>query len=49
MSVSVAVFALGCALASVLYLEVGKWCFCVLPVLGISTLMMGSEISAADG
>jgi uncharacterized membrane protein YoaK (UPF0700 family) len=49
MSVSVAVFALGCALASVLYLDVGKWCFCVLPVLGISTLMMGSEISAADG
>jgi uncharacterized membrane protein YoaK (UPF0700 family) len=49
MSVSVAVFAAGCGLASFLYLEVGKWCFCALPVLGISTLMMGSQISAADG
>jgi len=48
MTVSVAVFAAGCGLAALLYLEVGKWCFCVLPLLGIVTLMMGTEIAAAD-
>lgn len=48
MTVSVAVFAAGCGLASLLYLEVGKWCFCVLPALGVSTLMMRTEISSAD-
>ena len=48
MTVSVAVFAAGCGLASLLYLEIGKWCFCVLPVLGVSTLMMRTDITAAD-
>ena len=48
MTLSVAVFAAGCALGSLLYLEVGKWCFCVLPILGITTLMMRTEISATD-
>jgi uncharacterized membrane protein YoaK (UPF0700 family) len=48
MTVSVAAFAAGCGLAALLYLEIGKWCFCVLPVLGITTLMMRTEITAAD-
>jgi uncharacterized membrane protein YoaK (UPF0700 family) len=48
MTVSVAVFAAGCGLAALLYLEIGKWCFCVLPLLGIVTLMMRTEIAAAD-
>jgi uncharacterized membrane protein YoaK (UPF0700 family) len=48
MTVSVAVFAAGCGLASLLYLEMGKWCFCVLPLLGISALTMRTEIAAAD-
>jgi uncharacterized membrane protein YoaK (UPF0700 family) len=48
MTVSVAVFAAGCGLAALLFLEAGKWCFCVLPALGIATLMMRTEIAAAD-
>jgi uncharacterized membrane protein YoaK (UPF0700 family) len=48
MTVSVAAFAAGCGLAALLYLEIGKWCFCVLPALGITTLMMRTEITAAD-
>lgn len=48
MTLSVAAFAAGCGLAAVLFLEVGKWCFCVLPALGIATLMMEKEIAAAD-
>ena len=48
MTVSVAAFAAGCGLAALLYLEMGKWCFCVLPALGITTLLMRTEIAAAD-
>jgi uncharacterized membrane protein YoaK (UPF0700 family) len=48
MTVSVAVFAAGCGLAALLYLEVGKWCFCVLPLLGVVALTMRTEIAAAD-
>lgn len=48
MIVSVAVFATGCGVAALLYAQLGKWCFCVLPVLGVATLMMRGEISAAD-
>ena len=48
MTISVAVFAAGCGLAALLYAEVNKWCFCVLPLLGFATLMMREEIAAAD-
>lgn len=48
MSLSVAAFAAGCALAALLYAVFNKWCFCVLPALGLATLMMRSEISDAD-
>jgi uncharacterized membrane protein YoaK (UPF0700 family) len=48
MTASVAAFAAGCGLAALLFLETGKWCFCVLPALGIATLMMRTEIAAAD-
>lgn len=45
---SVAVFATGCGLAALIYTHVGKWCFCVLPLLGVGTLMLRSEIAEAD-
>jgi uncharacterized membrane protein YoaK (UPF0700 family) len=48
LTLSVAVFATGCGLAALLYAQVGKWCFCVLPVLGICTLTLRTEIAAAD-
>jgi hypothetical protein len=48
MTLSVAAFAGGCALAALLYALLGKWCFCVLPVLGLAALMMRAEISDAD-
>jgi uncharacterized membrane protein YoaK (UPF0700 family) len=44
----VVVFAAGCGLAALLYAQVGKWCFCVLPMLGICTLMLRAEIAEAD-
>lgn len=48
MTLSVAAFAAGCALAALLYAALDKWCFCVLPLLGLATLMMRAEISDAD-
>ena len=48
MTLSVAAFAAGCALAAFLYVAFGKWCFCVLPALGLSTLLMRAEIADAD-
>lgn len=48
MTASVVVFAAGCGLAALLYAKLGKWCFCALPVLALSALMMRSEIAAAD-
>ena len=48
LTLSVAVFAVGCGLAALLYAQVGKWCFCVLPLLGAGTLTLRSEIAAAD-
>jgi len=48
LTLSVAVFAAGCGLAALLYVQVGKWCFCVLPLLGAGTLMLRAEIAAAD-
>jgi uncharacterized membrane protein YoaK (UPF0700 family) len=48
LTLSVVVFAAGCGVAALLYAEVSSWCFCVLPVLGLGTLMMRAEISAAD-
>jgi uncharacterized membrane protein YoaK (UPF0700 family) len=49
MTLSVVLFAAGCGLAALLYAEVNKWCFCALPVLGVGTLMMRTEIAAAAG
>lgn len=48
LTLSVTVFAAGCGLAALVYTQLGKWCFCVLPVLGICTLMLRAEIAAAD-
>ena len=44
MTASVVLFAAGCGLAALLFLEVNKWCFCVLPLLAAGALMMRSEI-----
>lgn len=48
LTLSVAVFATGCGLAALIYTHAGKWCFVVLPVLGVCTLMLRTEIAAAD-
>lgn len=48
LTLSVAVFATGCGLAALIYTHAGKWCFCVLPLLGLGTLMLRGEIAAAD-
>lgn len=48
LTLSVAVFATGCGLAALIYTHAGKWCFAVLPVLGVCTLMLRTEIAAAD-
>ena len=48
MTLSVAAFAGGCALAALLYTQLGKWCFCLLPAFGVAALMMRAEISEAD-
>jgi uncharacterized membrane protein YoaK (UPF0700 family) len=48
LTLSVAVFAAGCGLAALLYAQAGKWCFCVLPLLGAGTLTLRAEIAAAD-
>lgn len=49
LTLSVAVFAAGCGLAALTYTQLGTWCFCVLPVLGICTLALRAEIAQADG
>jgi len=48
LTLSVAVFAAGCGLAALGYAYGGKWCFVVLPLLGIGTLTLRTEIAAAD-
>lgn len=48
MITSVVVFAAGCALAALLYARWSDWCFCLLPLFGIATLMRREEIAAAD-
>jgi len=48
LTTSVVVFATGCGLAALLYAEVNTWCFCVLPILGISSLTIRKEIDDAD-
>ena len=48
LSASVVVFASGCALAALLYARLGEWCFCLLPVFGLATLMMRAEIAAVE-
>jgi uncharacterized membrane protein YoaK (UPF0700 family) len=47
MAVSVVVFGAGCGLAAVLYAEVNTWCFCLLPLFGLATLIMSNETSYA--
>jgi len=44
MTASVVLFAAGCGLAALLFAEINKWCFCVLPLLAACALMMRSEI-----
>lgn len=44
MTASVLLFAAGCGLAALLFAEINKWCFCVLPVLGACALMLRSQI-----
>jgi uncharacterized membrane protein YoaK (UPF0700 family) len=48
LTVSVVVFAAGCGFAALLYAQLNKWCFFLLPVLGVCTLMMRREIAEAD-
>lgn len=49
MTASVVMFAGGCALGALLFAEVDKWCFCVLPVLAACSLTMRSQIVDARG
>jgi uncharacterized membrane protein YoaK (UPF0700 family) len=44
MTASVVLFAAGCGLAALLFAEINKWCFCVLPVLAACALLMRAEI-----
>ncbi|MGP8032549.1 MAG: YoaK family protein [Steroidobacteraceae bacterium] len=44
MTANVVLFAAGCGLGALLFAEINKWCFCVLPVLAACALMMRSEI-----
>ncbi|HXY95752.1 MAG TPA: YoaK family protein [Steroidobacteraceae bacterium] len=48
LALSVTVFAAGCGLAALIYTRLGKWCFSVLPVLGLCALMLRAEIAEAD-
>lgn len=48
LTLTVVVFAAGCGFAALLYAQLRDWCFCVLPVLGICTLMLRAEIADAD-
>jgi uncharacterized membrane protein YoaK (UPF0700 family) len=47
MSLSILVFAGGCGLAALLFAQLGKWCFCALPLMGIAGLMMRDEVPDA--
>ena len=47
MSLSVLLFAGGCGLAALLFAQTGKWCFCLLPLLGVTSLMMRDEVPDA--
>jgi uncharacterized membrane protein YoaK (UPF0700 family) len=47
MTLSVVLFAAGCGLAALLYAQLNKWCFCVLPLLGACALMMRADIAEA--
>ncbi|HYL70902.1 MAG TPA: DUF1275 family protein [Candidatus Dormibacteraeota bacterium] len=47
MTLSVVLFAAGCALAAVLYAKIDKWCFCVLPLLAVFALLMRTDIAEA--
>jgi hypothetical protein len=40
MSANIAVFAIGCAAAALLYARVGVWCFVVPPVVGAAALFL---------
>jgi hypothetical protein len=44
MSVSVTVFAAGCALAALIYAKQGIWCFLLPPLLAGCTLWLGESI-----
>jgi uncharacterized membrane protein YoaK (UPF0700 family) len=44
MSSSVAAFALGCAVAALLYAKTGVWCFAIPPVLAACTLWLGESV-----
>lgn len=48
LTASIVVFAAGCALAALLYARVSEWCFCMLPIFGVATLMMRAEVATAD-
>lgn len=48
LTASIVVFAAGCALAALLYARVSEWCFCMLPIFGVATLMMREEVATAD-
>jgi uncharacterized membrane protein YoaK (UPF0700 family) len=48
MTLSVAVFATGCGLGALLYAQLNTWCFWALPLFGVCTLMMRSDIASAD-
>jgi uncharacterized membrane protein YoaK (UPF0700 family) len=48
LTMNVVLFAAGCGLAALLYAQVNRWCFCVLPFLGMAALMMRQDIEAAD-
>jgi hypothetical protein len=41
MSINIAVFALGCTAAAVLYAHIDVWCFVVPPVLGFESCSCG--------
>lgn len=43
MTASVVLFAAGCALGALLFMEIDKWCFGVLPILAASALAIRSE------
>ena len=41
---SVAAFAVGCAVAALLYAKCGVWCFAIPPVLAACTLWLGESV-----